>query len=146
MTRKPLETSSAALPSGNLYAWPLGMVAVAAVSWGLMAAYQHMDYTCVAFRAMCEERERQLRAPVLATVTLPVPVPRVSLQLPPAPQPGWRKAEDGCPPHYYPINGACWIGVEEPPPCPTSYHYRGKCYAPAPAPPQRDGVSGGYHP
>lgn len=133
---------SAALPPNIPYAWPLGMAAVAALCWLGLTAWQNMDFTCVGLRAMCEERERQAQSPVTATVVLPPRALRLSLQLPPVPNGDWQPASEGCPPHYRPINGACWIGVEEPPPCPTSYHYQGKCYAPLPARDRRPGVSG----
>lgn len=141
MTRPTIQPSREVLPPSIPYAGTVGGLAVVALGLSLTWLWHNPGYVCAGMRGACDERERQIQAPLMATVVLPAPTPRLSLQLPPAPQDGWRKAEDGCPPHYYPINGACWIGVEEPPPCPTSYHYRGKCYAPAPAPPKRDGVS-----
>lgn len=145
MTRRPLEISPEVVPPRHLYAWPLGMAAIAALWWLLMAAYSHMNYTCVAFRAMCEERERLERVPATTPASV-LPAqrwgPMHALQMPAKPEAGWLTSAEGCPSHYKAMNGACWIGVEEPPPCPTSYLRDGKCWAPL-ARAQRPGVSDG---
>ena len=118
MKRTVAQERSAAEPPQLLYAGTVGGVAVLALIGALTWFYQNPGYFCAGARAMCEERERLTahvpRAEVMTTVALPVPAPRLSLQVPPQPQTNWRKAEDGCPPHYRPINGACWLGVEEP--------------------------------
>lgn len=121
-------------PASVPYAWPLGMLAVAALTWLGMWAYQHMNYTCVAFRAMCEERERLERIPEPLPASV-VPIQRSgashALQMPDKPLPEWaRSAARGCPPRYRLLKGACWIRVDEVPPCPTSYEYEGTCLAP----------------
>lgn len=146
MKRSVLEEPSAALPASIPYAWPLGMVACAALMWLGMWAYQHVNYTCVAFRAMCEERERLQRVPAVTSTSV-APVQRwdashAALQMPEKPKPEWVTPEEGCPPGYRPMNGACWVGVEEPPPCLTSYFRNGKCWAPVRRA-ERPGVSDG---
>lgn len=143
MSRERLEPSREVLPPNIPYAGTVGGLAVVALGVLVTWLWHNPGYVCAGMRGACEERERQIQAPVTVTVALPQPAPRLSLQIPPAPQEGWRRAEEGCPRDYRPINGACWVEVLESLPCPTSYHYRGKCYAPAPAPPKRDGVSGG---
>lgn len=84
---------------------------------------------------LCREEvatlERQAAPEVLGTV---VPAQRYgrpqALQMPPKPRREWVPAEEGCPPGYRPINGACWVEVVEPLPCRTSYQHAGKCWAP----------------
>lgn len=145
MSRKPFEPSREVLPPHVPYGWPLGMVAVAALCYAGMWAYQHMNYTCVAFRAMCEERERLERV----AETTPASVapaqrwgPMHSLQMPEKPRPEWVTPTEGCPAGYRPMNGACWVVVEEPLPCAHSYFRDGKCWAPLRRA-ERPGVSDG---
>lgn len=145
MTRKPNEQGRETLPPGIPYGWPLGMVAVAALCWLGMWAYQHMNYTCVAFRAMCEERERLERIPVTTPASV-LPAqrwgPRHALQLPKEFPSEWVRAAEGCPPGYRPLHGICWVEVMEPLPCATSYRINEKCWAPVRRA-ERPGVSDG---
>lgn len=145
MTRKPNEQGRETLPPGIPYGWPLGMVAVAALCWLGMWAYQHMNYTCVAFRAMCEERERLERIPETTTASV-APAqrwgPSHALQMPEKPRPEWVTVAEGCPPDYQPFNGACWVEVKERVPCERTYFRNGKCWAPLHRA-ERPGVSDG---
>lgn len=132
MSPKPLEPSREALPPSIPYYVPAGALITTIVVAIVMAGVQNPEYPCSAINAMCAERERreQVEKPVLTTA-LPAPVGASRLTLPDQPKPEWaRSAARGCPPRYRLIKGACWIRVDEAPPCPTSYEYEGACLAP----------------
>lgn len=114
--KRSAEPPSAALPPHIPYAGTIGGVAVLVLTVAVTWLWQNPGYFCAGARGVCEERERQVQAPVMTGIAESRPAVVLTLGIPDRPeQDQYAPADKQCPPPSVWIKVGCWVRMGDPP-------------------------------